>query len=218
MPNASITPLQPRQDGAALKEIRLTRRCRDFLVRAGREGTYLTHFIRDGGTVVIYGLTLELAEELRDELGQLRGEAKHYDKTALTALERELKNVLFAERTKGLLPDQGAGVMQVVAIALAIVPSPARLNVGDRAIERHVGEVTIIEPYGFHKVICSDGRFYDKHGDRIDYLWGYPVRIADGSEYIARVSDLHDADGRPTYLRSVPGSDTAFQIDGGIHD
>jgi hypothetical protein len=221
--SANITPLQTHHDGASLLEIRFTRRCRELLVHADLGRTYLARFIRDGGTEVVYGLTLEQAEALQSALGQLRNDAVHYDKRAFTALERELKRVLFSERTKGLLPDPELDVSNVfMTYLLATTSSPARLNVGDRAIEHHVGEVTIIEPYGFHKLRCSDGRFYDKHGDRIDYRWGYPVRVAggDGSiagEYIARVSDLFNADGRPTYLQLVQGDDAASSIDGGIH-
>jgi|GEM_PF-3276843 len=219
MAKANVTPLQARHDDVALKEIHITRRCRDLLVRAGLEGKYLTHYIRDRGTTVIYGLTLELAEELLEALGQLRSEAKHYDITVLKALDRELGRVVFAARTKGLLPDPGRDVAyNTIALLQADTPCLARLNVGDRAIDCYIGEVSIVEPYGFYKVTCSKGRFYDEDGERIDYVWGYNVQAVNGKRYVTLPSSLSDSQGRITHLKLIYGGDTAVAITEDIHD
>ena len=219
MGNANITQLQAHHDGASLFEIRFSLRCRDLLVRAGLEGTYLTRFIRVGGTAVVYGLALEQIEALRIALDQLRTDAVHYDKAALKALERELERVLLAERTKGLLPDPGLDFSYTtMALLQKDIPSPARYNIGDRAINDHVGEVTIVEPYGFYRASTRTGRFYDNDGDRLDYIWGYSVRTEDGRRYVARAGELLDADGRRTHLQLVQDCSVAVPTSGDIDD
>lgn len=217
--SANVTPLQARRDGIALIEIRLTHRARDLLVRAGLQETYLRHFMRDGGTTLIYGLTLEQIESLIPMLKPMRSEAQRYDKVAIDALERELKRVRFTERVKGLWPDPEPDIANViVTLMLAHAPSPARFDVGDRAFESDVGEVTIVEPYGFYKALCSEGRFYDKDGDRIDYFWGYVVRNAGGHCYVICPHALSDAEGRPTHLKLLLRGDVFVPASGGIHD
>lgn len=219
MANASIKQLHARCDDGAFLEVRFTRRMRDLLVHRGMEMAYLTHFIRDSSTTPRYGLTVAQIESLMSLLEPMRSEVQRYDKVAIDALERELERALFAERSKGLLPDPELDVSNViVTYMLAQTPSPARFGVGDQAISPTGEELTIVKPYGFHKVRHNDGRFYSKQGARIDYWWGYGVRAASGARYVARPCDLSDAEGRSTHLRLLQGADIAAPITGDVDD
>jgi len=205
---SNITPLQQHHATSTAAEVHFTRRMRDVLVRRGLEATYLTRFVRDNGAAPVYALTVGEMEALLELLEPMRQKVERYDKVAVDALERELDRILFTERTRDLRPAPEVGLLRLLGEQMSTaVDSPALLRVGEHMLTVDGDRVTIDGVYGLYSFITDHGRFYDRHGNRIDFLWGYSVRLPDGTSAVAKPCDLTHIDGRQSHLQLVIGGD-----------
>ena len=209
---SNIAPLQASAIDPRAIEVRITCRCRDVLVRSDLEATYLARFVRAAGTSVIYALTVDEIASLLDVLKSRRGDVKHYDKVAVTALVRELERLLLIERTRGLAPvpaSDGAYLNLLYGQIAKATGSPACLQIGDRMIDSFGDIVTVDGAYGLYQCTTERGRFYDQRGERVDFILGYGICTSDGGSLAVKPCELMHIDGRQSYLQLV---------DGGQHD
>lgn len=179
-------------------ELRVSRLMVEELTRAGvwkRLDLPLLMPQNDGSSML--WISVDRAREMADlcRTEQQRDDLRHGLKKAFTHV---ISNVLGAVRgfeCRGLVEDPGYDAARTGAH-----DAGQQFQVGDRVFHAGLQEhVLIAGEFRFRKAQSRVGRFYDQHGVRIEYRYGYSIQTSEG-KFFAAAGELSDADCKPRHL------------------
>lgn len=163
------------------------------------------------GATGIHRISLETAENLRDDIQRVRRtELPRGMTVAYSALFRKLTDAIREEKRRGLWEDPGIGEM-----IGRLSTTPAQFSVGDECLffhdddEEYGHKCKIVGGYDVYFVSCDSGRFLRPDGQRGDYRYGYRVTFeGDPARYVVRAGQLTRDDCRPSYICLVTGMES----------
>lgn len=182
--------------------IRISHKMREIITARGEQASLFPRAPTPiGAQGYVYALDEREIAAIEQWAEQAYREAIRWDRTAIGALQTQVRQATRERRNRGLIPDPG-----YAAVESERADRSARLAVGAVVVDINGESITIIEGFNSYRVIRDNGIYLDNLGARFDYVIGYVGVTGSGVRNFYTPGDLWSTDPkdtRPTYLKLV---------------